>query len=447
MTLFLGVLLIVDGLFFGGSRFWEVSPHPFWIIVLLLSVQYGTREGLMAAACSSCALLIGNIPVAPITQDLYGYYSDVSRNPLLWFITSLVLGEIRQRHIRERDELRHRLIEANRNEEFIAASHDRLNHIKERLESRLAAQMKSLITVYETAKDIERLEEAEVLAGVINVVRSAMNPEQFSLYLLGDSALKLSLQEGWPDDARYARDFHPQSPLFEQVIARQRLVCCARPEDEEALRGEGMLAGPLLCTETGEVLGMLKIEAMGFADLNLSTVQAFRVLCEWIGTTCANARKYQEAREHSIFNSDTRLFSYQYFQRQTDFLVALAKRFGFDLSLFVLRLENIHELDENSRITIPTTLGSAIRSRLRRTDLIFDYQRTGTEFAFILPGNSVENTQILVDKVIADMKIRFPEAGFSATTVALHDAHPEVDRFVQEMLPRQHEAFARLVAR
>jgi len=218
----------------GGSRFWDVSPHPFWIIILLLSVQYGTREGLMAAACSSCALLAGNLPVAPITQDLYSYYS---KSAGIRCYGSLLpgSGEIRQRHIRERDELRHRLIEANRNEEFIAASHDRLNRIKEKLETRLAAQMKSLITVYETAKDIERLEEAELLAGVINVVRSAMNPNN-SRSTCSRLRLEALFAGGWSDDARYAASFTANAAV-RAGDCRQRVVCCARPEDEEALRG------------------------------------------------------------------------------------------------------------------------------------------------------------------------------------------------------------------
>jgi polysaccharide biosynthesis protein PelD len=447
LAVFLGLLLAADRLFFDGTRYWDLSPHPFWIVVLLLSAQYGTREGLLAAALSSCALLAGNLPSWPVTVDAYSYFANLSRHPVLWFVASLVLGEIRQRHIRERDQLRARLEEAAPNEELIAGSHERLSRAKEKLEGRLASQMKSLISVYETAKEIERLQTSEVLVGVVNVVRSALNPEQFSLYLLRDSALEFVLQEGWEHgSARYAHVFHPESPLFREVVARQRVVCCVRAEDEEVLRGEGVLAGPLLA-ETGEVVGMLKIESMGFADLNLPNVQAFRVLCEWIGATYANARKYQEAREHSFLNADTSLYSFQFLQRQTDFLIALSKRFGFDLTLFVLRLENGQELDEPTRSTIPATLGSAMHSRLRRTDLVFDYQRTGLEFAFILPGNNVENTQILVDKIIADMKMGIPEARFSATTLALHEAHPEVGRFVQEILPRHYEVMSRVVSR
>ena len=49
--------LLADHLLFGGDRFAAVSPHPFWIVVLLIAAQYGTSEALAAAALASAALL------------------------------------------------------------------------------------------------------------------------------------------------------------------------------------------------------------------------------------------------------------------------------------------------------------------------------------------------------------------------------------------------------
>ena len=44
MSLFFLVTLLLDVLATGGTRFWEVAPHPFWIIVILMTVQYGSAE-------------------------------------------------------------------------------------------------------------------------------------------------------------------------------------------------------------------------------------------------------------------------------------------------------------------------------------------------------------------------------------------------------------------
>jgi len=53
------VLLLIDYLFFQGSRFSEVNPHPFWIPVLLIASQYGLREGVISAVIAMTLLLMG----------------------------------------------------------------------------------------------------------------------------------------------------------------------------------------------------------------------------------------------------------------------------------------------------------------------------------------------------------------------------------------------------
>ena len=45
----LGAALLVDQFLFNGDRFAGVSPHPFWIVVLLVAAQYGTSEALVRA--------------------------------------------------------------------------------------------------------------------------------------------------------------------------------------------------------------------------------------------------------------------------------------------------------------------------------------------------------------------------------------------------------------
>src|ERR1700720_4282176 len=86
MALFLGVALGIDRIFLDGSRFRSMPQHPFWILVLLIAVQYGTSAGLLAAFVSSVALLAGNVPAQAILQDRFAWGFEILRLPLLWFL-------------------------------------------------------------------------------------------------------------------------------------------------------------------------------------------------------------------------------------------------------------------------------------------------------------------------------------------------------------------------
>ena len=91
---FLAVTLVFSLLFDAGNRFLNVSPHPFWIPVLLVSAYYGANEGLAAAILSAAALLTGNLPEQGSSEDLSAWLLRVTAEPVLWFVAAIALGQV-----------------------------------------------------------------------------------------------------------------------------------------------------------------------------------------------------------------------------------------------------------------------------------------------------------------------------------------------------------------
>ena len=425
IALLLGGVLLIDRLFFDGTRFRSVALHPFWLAVVLASVQYGTNAGLAAALASTVALVTGNLPPRELFQDRFAWMFETVRLPMLWFAAGIVLGELRTRQMRESEKLRRDLGEISRRENVLADAYKRLEAAKEALETRVAGQLRTALGMYEAAKGIEKLEPAEVLLGVAKLVRSVMNAERFSLYLLENGALELALAEGGAAAGALPRFYDSQTRLFQEIVGRQRVLSVANPEDELMLAGTGMIAAPIVVAGTGRVLGMLKIEKLGFLDLNFSNVQTFQVLCQWIGTAYENALRYQTARAEAVVNSDTELFAYGFLARQLALLELLAKRIGFDVTMIVMRLENPEELAAEQQNRVPPALSRAVKRVLRRSDLAFDYRRTGREFALVLPATRIEGAQVAIEKLQAalerELETEAPEARFTFGVQAIHD--------------------------
>ena len=429
MALFLGVALGIDRIFLDGSRFRSMPQHPFWILVLLVAVQYGTNAGLVAALASSVALLVGNVPPEAILQDRFAWVFEILRLPLLWSLAAVTLGELRTRHIREKERLLLELAETSGREQVVAAAYKRLEAVKEALETRVAGQLRTAVGLYEAARAIEKLDPAEVLLGVANLIRSVMNPEKFSLYLLQNGSLVLAVEEGWTPADNFPRLYKPNALIFQETIGRQRLLSVANSEDENLLLGVGMIAAPLIAPDTGNVVGMLKIEKLGFLDLNFSNVQTFKVLCQWIGAAYENAMRFQTARAEAVVNSETELFAYGFLSRQLSLLTLLARRIGFDLTMLVVRLENPGDLTPGQQTFVPIAFSRTVSKVLRKSDLAFDYQKTGMEFALVLPATRVDDARIVVEKLQAGLEAELaseaPRARFSFGIHALHDTqHP-----------------------
>ncbi len=426
--LLLGLTLAVDRVFFDGTRFRSLALHPFWIPVLLLSAQYGTNTGLLAAIASTIALLAGNLPPQGLLEDRFTWLFETTRVPMLWFLASVVLGELRTRQLREADKIRGDLGEARRRENVLVDAYKRLETAKEALETRVAGQLRTALALYEAARGIEKLEPSEVLPGVSTLVRSVMNPERFSLYLLQNGALELVLAEGGTPEDVLPRFYYPETRLFQETIGRQRILSVANPEDEDVLAGVGMIAAPLIATASGRIVGMLKIEKLGFLDLNFSNVQTFQVLCRWIGAAYENALRYQAARADAVVNSETELFAYGFLARQLAMLELLARRIGFDVTMIVMRLENPEDLTAEQQARVPVALSRTVKIVLRRSDLAFDYRRTGQEFALVLPATRVEGARIVIGKLEEalgeELKTEAPQARFSFGAQAIHDTRP-----------------------
>ena len=87
----------------------NLTPHPFWLPVIILSLQYGTTGGLLATVvCSALHALLQVNQVEP-PGDYYAVWLRVWLEPALWTGTALVLGGLRTRQIQREEELGQRL--------------------------------------------------------------------------------------------------------------------------------------------------------------------------------------------------------------------------------------------------------------------------------------------------------------------------------------------------
>lgn len=386
IAVFLGVALLVDHFVLQDDRLQHIHPHPFWALVLLLSVQYGTIAGLLAAVASSVALLFGNLPPQSLDQDIHQWLFAVFKLPLLWSVTAVVLGELSARYLADRYRLQRLLTDSREREAMLTDSFHHLNAIKEKLEVRVASQWRTVSRTWKAARAVERLEPNRVLNGALDLVENLLEPEKFSIYTFQDSRLELSDKRGWDDDDTYVRTYRAEDSLFVAIVGERRVLCVNDPEDELILESEGVLAGPLVVPSTGEFLGMVKIESLGFTQLSLSTIENFQFICEWIGSIYGNATQHRQGDESSLFLGEQQLYNEAFFDRHKAFLADLARRIGFDLAMIKVQLEDYDTLPREMRDRFATALGKAVKAVLRATDLAFQQRGETGEFAIFLPG-------------------------------------------------------------
>jgi polysaccharide biosynthesis protein PelD len=332
------VAALLDHFLGSGNRFADWSPHPAWLVVLLAASYYGTREALFATVACTVFLLAGNLPASAQGESTYLWILRIAREPLLWLVVGVVLGEIRDAFRRRLHDLQDAVVDAQERAEGLDMACDRLVRQKHSLETRIADQSLTVHAMYNASRAIERDGVGDVLMGVTELVRTSLGPKKFSLHLVNGNRLEAAVSEGWATSDRFARTFDGSSPLFEAVVGERRQVSIVAPDDEPLLRDEGLLAGPVVNPQDGEVIGMLKIEAMDFLDLNISTVQNFKILCDWIGAAIGNAQRMERVGEPDARASTGRVAPSSMLMPVCAALQGLADRHALDVSVVHLEL-------------------------------------------------------------------------------------------------------------
>ncbi len=396
----IGILLVINLFYFNGDRYTGITPHPFWFVIILISAQYGVAEGVFAVLISTVAFLVGNVRSRGDNEYLYNYLLDINSQPLLWLISAVILGSLRFRHVMERDRLRNDLTEAFKREEIVAVKYEELRMIREMLEQRLVRHANTAIDTYKAVKLMETSHPGRILEGMQDLIVSLLQPKQFSVYMLNGDALNASVTYAWEKPDQYPTHLDSANQLFQEVIGKKRFLCIADEEDELILsQHHGMLAGPIM-SENGQILGMLKIEQINYTDLHISTLQTFRIVCNWIGNAYYQAEGYQKATSNSFISPANNLYSYEFFKLQADYTTFLAKRFNFDLLLMVVKiLDNAENIGGNQYQAGLKALETAVEQNLRKIDQIFNYQMPDHAYYILLPGTGENYGQLVTEKI------------------------------------------------
>lgn len=282
----LGELAVAFGLIYGLDRLFpqfnifEIEPHPFWFPLLLLSLQYGTVSGLVAAGVAIAASMSAGLPEAGIGENHFAYFLRVWGQPILWIAIALLVGQFRMRQIAAKNELRRRNEELSRQRDALAAHAVDLRERCERLERALAtsrdAQPFNVLTALgEVARGSAAARGAASVHGAQNLQSVQTVLSRLAAAAFPDARLVVyrSTPEGLsraavhPEDGEAGRAITvpPLHPLHKALVERAKSLSLLDRRDEAVLGGIALAAVPVR-DAVGAVAGMLALEA-GAPDL------------------------------------------------------------------------------------------------------------------------------------------------------------------------------------
>jgi hypothetical protein len=243
-------------------------PNPFWLPVLVLSLQHGMAAGLAAAVLAAALQLLDGPPPALLTEDLYSYVGRIAAEPIGWTCVALLIGHTRSPQLDHLKELEAELADQSQQAAVVADLCEDLRARTETLERHIAAN--AYASNVDVAEAITELHDstwdnfADRLARFVSLMTGAA---EFSILMLRDGALEPVFHPA--DDHRQAADAVVLSddPLFAAIVNERRTLSVAHAADKVLLGNRGVMAGPLVDQQAPDrVLGMFAIAGAALDD-------------------------------------------------------------------------------------------------------------------------------------------------------------------------------------
>ncbi len=256
-------------------------PNPFWLPVLVLSLQHGMAAGLTAAVLAGALQLWDGPPPALLTEDLYSYVGRIAAEPIGWTCVALLIGHTRSRQIDHLKELQAELAEQSRHSAAVADLCEDLRARTEMLERHIAANAHaSNVDVAEAITELHDAAWDNFADRLTRFVILMTGTAEFSILTVRDGALKLAFQPA--DDHRHAADaiVPADDPLFAAIVNERRTLSAARAADHTLLGNRGVMAGPLIDDQaSNRVIGMFAIGGAGLDDHPEDIERRFSLAC------------------------------------------------------------------------------------------------------------------------------------------------------------------------
>lgn len=284
------LLLAVEWLWLSPGDLAKVEPHPFWLPVVLLSLQYGTADGLLAAAAAILLSLLTGLPSQGVEEDYYRYLIRVWSDPVGWIIAAVVIGEIRARQRSQMAELRRDLAQSRIQAGEITAHCHRLDQKVLRLERELASiEAVSLDGLVAALADLRRPGGDAWRQAFSRAHRAALGSGVCTVLVDDGRGLVTAARSVLGAEAPgIAPQLHAE--VLRRLLAEPRTFSALRSADAEVLGDGALLAGALCGSPGSRPVGLLVVGGLESGLLQGEVERRFDLLRRELGQALAERR-------------------------------------------------------------------------------------------------------------------------------------------------------------
>ena len=268
-----------------NSSLFFYHPHPYWIPVVLISLQYGFAPGVFAALSAIALNWLISDPVQALDEPHFAFVIRTWATPTLWLLAAFCIGQIRQLQIDNKARLRDEVDKLRKQSEVLT------NYVSDLKQSNANLQLQ--ITTGKTSplehaiiqlSNRRSSDERDFMERFKTSLELLIGPNKSSVFIVNDAnSMRLAFEFGWNTNDPYQRSFDKQHPLYQSVIEHAESVSLNDAWGGQIFQGEGKIAFPIQFIHGGGAYGMLKIEEADNNVWSTNKTKALMILAREVG--------------------------------------------------------------------------------------------------------------------------------------------------------------------
>ncbi|MBT3236073.1 MAG: hypothetical protein HN353_08995 [Bdellovibrionales bacterium] len=274
--------------------------------------------------------------------------------PVATVITYLIVGEMRSRALLRVSELRHELAKREKVVESVQQHRKILERENREIKNRITGQLETLGTLYHLSGNLNEYNFSGVMDCLVEILEVNLKVSSGAIYYLQDGLLKLQREvQISGGDTYFATVLDPDnsSDLIMQESSKNLKVASvntgefASSYNHSSIHG-ALLTGPLV-NKSGELVGMVVINQMGFTSFNSSNIKFFKLMIRWISSAVARVDEINQLRQERFYDSRSMVINRSYYQNIIEQEVARANLHRE--KLFLLKIHFNFTLKETAK--------------------------------------------------------------------------------------------------
>ncbi len=289
-------------------------------------------------------------------------------------------------------------------ERRLQSGKEALEKANEELEGRLA----EIFFTHEFFKALTNFSSvADVSSLIVDGCNGILGAEISCVYLFEQESwtLRLRASQGRPEE-----DFKWVVPVSETILGEafregvqeERDVQAGAPSLSWMRAPDGIRSQAALPLRSGDsVVGVLAVASSQRRELSGAEMDRLQVIAHQSSLALQNALLHEELERLSVTDRLTELYNHGYFQQRLDEEIDRAARFGRDLSLIMLDIDDFKEFNDSfghpRGDTVLKAVSAMIRQSLREIDVAARYG--GEEFCIVLPETDTVGAMAVAERI------------------------------------------------